>query len=116
MAEQNRRKKVRQLSHGRKGHVPKKQQTAPARATDEEAKQPIRAKQNKPQHTLKGSERRKNVKGVYRVIDKTAIKDKRILLIDDIITTGNTLGECASVLKHHGCRSVSCVVLCTTLV
>ncbi len=73
-------------------------------------------KRNKKQHTLKRSERAGNVRGVYRVIDKNAIKNKRILLIDDIITTGNTLGECASVLKRHGCRSVSCAVLCTTLV
>ena len=71
-------------------------------------------RQNAPQHTLRRSERSLNVKDVYRVIDPSLVKGKRILLIDDIITTGSTLGECARMLKTGGCRRVICAVACTT--
>lgn len=69
-------------------------------------------KENKIQHTLKSKERAANVKGVYKVTDNELIKGKRILIIDDIITTGNTLGECARVLIKGGCESVNCAVVC----
>lgn len=73
-------------------------------------------KQGVPQHTLKRSEREKNVKGMFRVKDKEAVQGSHVLLIDDIITTGNTLGECAKVLKKGGCRRVSCAALSTVMV
>ena len=71
-------------------------------------------KKNKPQHTLSRSRRFENVKGVYRVIDKSVVKNKKILLIDDIMTTGNTIGQCAEMLKKAGCVNVSCAVVCVT--
>lgn len=63
----------------------------------------IKIKHTEPQHTLKKpEEREKNIKGAFKVIDKKLVKGKRILLLDDIITTGNTLGECAKTLdKYH---------------
>lgn len=73
-------------------------------------------KQGVPQHTLKRSQREKNVKGMFRVKDAEAVKGSHVLLIDDIITTGNTLGECAKVLKKGGCRRVSCAALSTVMV
>ena len=73
-------------------------------------------KNNKTQHTLKRSRRAKNVRGVFRVSDKSLVKGKNILLIDDIITTGNTLGECARLLKREGCRSLCCATVCSTSV
>ena len=73
-------------------------------------------KRNKAQHTLKGKERENNVHGVYRVIDSQLTADKNILIIDDIITTGNTLGECCRVLKKSGCKSVCCATLCAAVI
>ena len=73
-------------------------------------------KKNKAQHTLKGKERESNVQGVYRVIDSQAVADKNILIIDDIITTGNTLGECCKVLKKAGCKNICCAALCAAIV
>lgn len=70
---------------------------------------------NKPQHSLPRREREKNVHGVFRVFDKEAVKGKRILLIDDVITTGNTLGECVRILKKSGAKTVACAALCTTM-
>lgn len=72
-------------------------------------------KENREQHSIKASERAKNVKGVYRIIDKELVVDKNILIIDDIITTGYTLGECSEMLIKSGCRSVSCAVLCSVI-
>lgn len=51
--------------------------------------------------------RRENVKGVYRCADPEAVSGKRLLLIDDIVTTGATLSECARVLCEAGAASVS---------
>ena len=72
-------------------------------------------KENREQHSIKASERAKNVKGVYRIIDKELVCDKNILIIDDIITTGHTLGECAKILIKKGCKSVDCAVLCSVI-
>ncbi|MGN1433455.1 MAG: ComF family protein [Ruminococcus sp.] len=72
-------------------------------------------RENREQHSIKASERAKNVRGVYRTIDKELVTDKNILIIDDIITTGNTLGECAGTLIKSGCNSVNCAVLCSVI-
>lgn len=69
-------------------------------------------KENKTQHNLKKKERAKNVKGVYRIIDKSIVENKRILIIDDIITTGNTLGECARTLTKAGSGLITCATIC----
>ncbi len=55
--------------------------------------------------------RRANVSGVYEIRDQELIEGKRILLIDDIITTGSTLSECARVLLMSGAESVVCATL-----
>ena len=57
---------------------------------------------------------RENVKGVFTCRDPELVKDKNVLIIDDIITTGATLGECAKILKKAGCASVSCAVFCAS--
>lgn len=71
-------------------------------------------KKNKLQHTLSGRARLANVKGVYRVAEKTKplIAGKTVLLIDDIITTGSTLSECSKTLIKSGCKEVLCAVVC----
>ncbi len=73
----------------------------------------IKHKENKPQHHCKGNERVSNVKGVYKVISPEKIKDKNILIIDDIITTGNTLGECCRVLYKGKAKYIYCATLCS---
>ena len=64
------------------------------------------------QSTLKTpEERRANVLGVYEAVDTEQIAGARILLIDDILTTGATLRECVRVLREAGAGSVLCATL-----
>jgi len=51
-------------------------------------------------------ERRGNISGCYAVMNEEYIRGKRILLVDDILTTGSTLSECARVLLLSGAESV----------
>lgn len=51
--------------------------------------------------------RRENVRDVYEVTDPTRIRGKRIILIDDILTTGATAGECARTLLKAGAERVT---------
>lgn len=61
----------------------------------------------KAQSSLKDDAARKaNVLGSYEICAPNAIKGKRILLIDDVVTTGSTLSECARVLLTHGAADV----------
>ena len=66
-----------------------------------------KTRNNRRQSGLRGKKaRRKNVAGVYAPTDEAQIAGKRILLIDDIVTTGATLSEAAGVLKNAGAKAV----------
>ena len=68
-----------------------------------------KTRDNPPQSSLSGAaERRGNVAGVYAAADLARIENARILLVDDIVTTGATLGECVRVLKDARSQSVVC--------
>jgi len=56
-------------------------------------------------------ERKANITGAYKVIDQEFVAGKQILLIDDVITTGSTLDECAKVLIDAGASRVICATL-----
>ena len=72
----------------------------------------VKTADNPPQSgTGSAEKRRANVSGVYRALDPGFIRDKRVLLIDDIVTTGATISECARVLKASGARSVCAAAL-----
>ena len=58
--------------------------------------------------------RRANISGVYAAADEELVRGKRILLIDDIITTGATLSECARTLRAAGAEDVVCCTLAQT--
>ena len=57
------------------------------------------------------AERRANVLGAYEITEIAQIEGKRILLVDDVITTGSTLSECARMLRTYGAADVVCVTL-----
>lgn len=57
------------------------------------------------------AERRANILGAYEVTNPEAVQGKRILLLDDIITTGATVSECARMLMLCGAQQVRCAAL-----
>ena len=67
----------------------------------------IRVKNTKPQYTLSYEERKGNIEGAFKVVDKERICGKRLMLVDDIFTTGATVNECAKMLKMAGAEYVS---------
>lgn len=63
------------------------------------------------QHTLSAIKRSGNVLGVFSIVDIKAVRDKKILLVDDIKTTGATLNECAKTFLVAEAASVHCAVV-----
>jgi len=62
---------------------------------------------NRPQSRIAdAAKRRANVLGVYRVTDPEILSGKRVLLLDDILTTGATMSEAARMLKTAGAKEV----------
>lgn len=70
-------------------------------------------KDNDPQHKCSSmAQRRENVRGVYKAVNTENIKGKTVLIIDDILTTGYTLGECSRVLEKKSKAKIICATLC----
>ena len=65
-----------------------------------------RKKYRKPQVELKEEKRRENIKGCFGLRNPAEVKGKNIILVDDVLTTGATCSEAASVLKAAGALSV----------
>jgi ComF family protein len=64
--------------------------------------------------TRNAAERRANVSGAYSILktERDRLQGKRILLIDDIVTSGATLSECSRILLTEGAGKVVCATLC----
>jgi len=65
----------------------------------------IKTKETLPQVELSDEARKENIKGVF-LVKKDLIKNKKILLVDDVYTTGATMIECARVLRESGAREI----------
>jgi predicted amidophosphoribosyltransferase len=63
-----------------------------------------RIRDSVPQTELTGAKREENVRGVFSVEEDP--NDMKILLLDDVFTTGATVNECARVLRRGGARIV----------
>ena len=57
------------------------------------------------------AQRRANVLGAYTPVDPELVAGKRVLVIDDVVTTGSTLSECARTLRTMGAADVVCAAL-----
>ena len=76
-------------------------------ASNLEMKDSLRKESRKPQMALKKRDRQKNLEGAYFVIGEVP---KKVILVDDVLTTGSTIKECVKVLKKAGAREVVVVV------
>ena len=86
---------------------------ATALEIDDVAAETLKKTRDNPAQSSLGEkdERRANVTGAYTVTDLELIEGKRILLIDDIVTTGATLAECARTLLLAGAGEVMCATI-----
>ena len=66
----------------------------------------IRTRRTRPQASLKVAERRKNVEGAFAVQDVSLVNGKRVVLVDDVLTTLFTVTECSRALRDAGAKSV----------
>lgn len=74
----------------------------------------VKSKWTKEQNRLSKYEREVNLKGSFSIKNASRISGKRILLVDDIFTTGNTIKSCARTIISAGAESVTGLVLTTT--
>lgn len=74
----------------------------------------VRTRPTEPQINLSATERKVNVKGAFTVKSPDQIAGKRILLLDDVMTTGSTMNECAKELKKAGAEMVTAVTIART--
>ena len=75
-----------------------------------------KVRHNRPQSGIaEPARRRANVLGAYKVLDAELVRGKRILLVDDVITTGATTSECARTLLIAGAKSVSCIAVASAV-
>jgi len=70
-----------------------------------------RVRYTRPQVILSHEERRSNIRNAFKVSRPASVAGKKLLLLDDVITTGATLNECARVLKKAGSATVTIVTL-----
>lgn len=74
----------------------------------------VRTRPTEPQIELSAAERRLNVKGAFTVNRRYPVAGKRILLLDDVMTTGSTMDECAKELKKAGAGVVIAATIART--
>ncbi len=79
-----------------------------------EKKAVIKKLKTNPQKTLSKEDREKNLTGAFDAADEEKIKGKRILLVDDVCTTGSTLSVLTDLLIKHGACAVYCASCCKT--
>ncbi len=71
-----------------------------------------KVRETEEQKTLDSNGRKSNLKNAFAVLTSETVREKRILLIDDVCTTGSTFYEIALVLKRNGAEEIFCASVC----
>ena len=74
----------------------------------------VKARETLPQIGLTKNQRKHNIRGAFEVRSRTRFKGKSVLLVDDVYTTGSTVGACSRTLLRAGARSVCVWTLART--
>lgn len=75
----------------------------------------VRMRSTQPQTSLRKAARRSNLRRSFALRRPPEVADKRVLLVDDVLTTGTTVNECAKALRKAGSGDVYVVTLARTL-
>jgi ComF family protein len=70
-----------------------------------------RNKETQPQTELNEEQRRRNVRGAFALHPRRRVKGKRLLVVDDVYTSGATVNECSRTLKQAGAKEVHVLTL-----
>lgn len=74
-----------------------------------------RIRWTEPQVNLSSGDRRANVKGAFCLQNPELVRGRRVLLVDDVVTTGSTVEECAVMLKNAGADDVAVITVARAL-
>ena len=84
-----------------------------ARELDLEARPTLEKFRHRPPQskTKTAAKRRANVQGAYRLLPGADVRGRTVLVVDDILTTGATLGECGRILRQAGAKDLYAAVI-----
>lgn len=84
-----------------------------ARELDLEARPTLEKFRHRPPQskTKTAAKRRANVQGAYRLLPGADVRARTVLVVDDILTTGATLGECGRILRQAGAKDLYAAVI-----
>jgi competence protein ComFC len=74
----------------------------------------LKVKETKDQYTLSKEDRKRNVKGAFAVTERTGFRKRKLLLVDDLYTTGSTAREASAVLFRSGAENITLFSLART--
>lgn len=75
----------------------------------------VRNRPTPPQSSLSGEQRRQNLRRAFSLANPSAVAGRRILLVDDVFTTGSTLNECSRALRAAGVARIEAFTLARSL-
>lgn len=71
----------------------------------------IKSRHTKEQKTLSKDERKSNIQGAFDIKSNHDIKNKHVILIDDVMTTGATIDECKNILLKYGVNKITVLTI-----
>lgn len=76
----------------------------------------VRSRATRPQTGLDGRERRRNLRGAFALSVAGGVAGCRVLLVDDVFTTGTTVAECSRVLRRAGAARIEVLTLARVVI